>query len=101
MADTTKPDVVRDTTGGTEGDDVPDTLMGAERQPQPYEMVGAHRFETRMSDEEIEKGMGRDARHAAEVLHKHPSRDQVPRPSEEEAKEKAIRTPPHEQEQQS
>ncbi|KAG2440931.1 hypothetical protein HXX76_003784 [Chlamydomonas incerta] len=59
--------VIRDTQVGTEGDDVPDHLNEG-RQPQEYEGAGTHRFETRMSDEEIAKGISRDARRAAEVM---------------------------------
>ncbi|GLC32967.1 hypothetical protein PLESTM_000009300 [Pleodorina starrii] len=90
-----KQDKTAEGEAGTEGDDVPDRLQlqgEAGREPRPYEGEGTHRFETRMSDEEIERGLGRDARRAAEVLHiqQQAKGDLVPRPSEEEAKEKAL-----------
>ncbi|EFJ43871.1 hypothetical protein VOLCADRAFT_95969 [Volvox carteri f. nagariensis] len=98
---------------GTEGDDVPDRfqLTGDQgRPPAPYEGEGTHRYETRMTDEEIAHGLGRDARRASQVLHHQLSgggmgqgqtegtsdsfrADLVPRPSEEEAMQKALGSP--------
>ncbi|KAG2450523.1 hypothetical protein HYH02_005024 [Chlamydomonas schloesseri] len=72
----TKGEVIRDTQVGTEGDDVPDHLNEG-RQPQEYEMAGTHRFETRMSDEEIAKGISRDARRAAEVMKEQMEHDKL------------------------
>ncbi|GIL75845.1 hypothetical protein Vretifemale_5575, partial [Volvox reticuliferus] len=90
-------EVIRDTQVGAEGDDVPDRLQlqgDQGRPPAPYEGAGTHRFETRMSDEEIAHGLGRDARRASELLHQQAVRlsdanraDSVPRPSDEEAKQ--------------
>ncbi|PNW80610.1 hypothetical protein CHLRE_07g324700v5 [Chlamydomonas reinhardtii] len=86
-------EVIRDTQVGTEGDDVPDHLNEG-RQPQEYEGAGTHRFETRMSDEEISKGISRDARRAAELMKKQMEHDKTAAPVSQQTSEQAQQQVP-------